>query len=331
MPDLATTYMGLELAHPLIAGASPLSASLDGVRRLEDAGAAAIVLPSLFEEQIVAEALAVYRAMEGPAETFSEARTYLPEPGGYTLGTQEYLEHVRSASAAVRVPVIASLNGVTLGCWLEFARQLEQAGAAALELNVFRIPTDPHESAAHVEGRTLEMVAAVRAAVSIPIAVKLAPFYTALAHFAAELERAGAAGLVLFNRFYEPDLDAEALDYAPHLQLSSSAELLLRLRWLAILSARVGAALAVSGGVHSTLDVIKASMAGAAAVQLVSLLLRSGPGVLRSRLAELRQWLAEHDYSSLRQLQGSMNLERCPDPAALERGNYIHMLQTWRP
>ncbi len=330
MLDLSTTYLGLELPHPLIVGASPLSDTVDGVRRLEDCEAAAICLRSLFEEQIVAESLAAHRATDFHADSYGEALSYLPAPEEYRLGPDAYLELIRDARAAVRVPIIASLNGTSLGRWLEYARLIEQAGASALELNVFHVPTRPDISASQIESRLVEIVREVRGSVKIPLAVKLGPFYTALAHLARELVAAGADGLVLFNRYFEPDVDVERLDHAAHLQLSTSGELLLRVRWLAILSAQVRASLAVTGGVHTVQDVIKSVMSGAHAVQLVSALLRCGPIRVSALLQELADWLGEYDYQSVRQMQGSMNMARCPDPAALARGNYIHMLQTWR-
>ncbi len=330
MLDLTTTFLGFELQHPLISGAGPLASTFDGVRRIEDAGAAAIILHSLFEEQIVAESIAAHRATDTHANTFGEALSYLPTPEDYALGPQEYVAHVQRCAEAVDVPLIASLNGVTLGRWIEYARQIEQAGADALELNVFRVPTSGGESAAQVEERVIELAGAVRAAVRIPIAIKLGPFYSALAHFAAQLERAGVNGLVIFNRFYEPDIDIDALAHTQTLQLSTSAELLLRLRWLAILSAQVRVSLAVTGGVHTARDVIKAVMAGAHGVQVVSALLQDGLGQINALLSDVHESLEEHEYQSLRQMHGSMNLLRCPDPAAIERGNYIHMLQTWQ-
>jgi len=328
--NLATTYLGLTLAHPLMPGASPLADDLDMVRRLEDAGAAAIVMHSLFEEQIAAEEQAAAR-VAGHGDSFGEALSYLPGSPPFALGPDRYLEQLRRIREAVAVPVIASLNGVTASGWLEYARLLEQAGAHALELNVYHVATDPAESADAVEARVLDVLRAVRAAVRIPLAVKLSPFYSALGHFAQELDLLGADGLVLFNRFYQPDIDPEALEVVPALQLSDSSELRLRLRWLAILHGRVRLGLAASGGVHTGLDALKAVMAGAQAVQLVSALLRRGPEHLAVVRADLTHWLEEHEYESLAQARGSMSLLRCPDPAAFERANYLHVLQSWRP
>ena len=328
--NLATTYLGLALPHPLMPGASPLVDDLDMVRRLEDAGAAAIVMHSLFEEQITAEEQAAAQ-VAGHGDSFGEALSYLPGTPPFALGPDRYLEQLRRIREAVAVPVIASLNGVTASGWLEYARLLEQAGAHALELNVYHVATDPTETAAAVETRVLDVLRAVRATVRIPLAVKLSPFYSALGHLAQELDLLGADGLVLFNRFYQPDIDPEALEVVPALQLSDSSELRLRLRWLAILHGRVRLGLAASGGVHTGLDALKAVMAGAHAVQLVSALLRHGPEHLAVVRADLTHWLEEHEYESLAQARGSMSLLRCPDPAAFERANYLHVLQSWRP
>ena len=328
--DLSTRYLGLELAHPLMPGASPLVDDLDTVRRLEDAGAAAIVMRSLFEEQIVGEQVAATAFLDDPAESFAEAQTYLPVSIDYRLGPDKYVDQLFAIKRAVSVPVIASLNGTTLGYWLEAAQLLEQAGADGLELNVYRLATDTARTAEEIEFETLEMVRAVRASVRLPLAVKLSPFYTSLAHFADRLAAAGADGLVLFNRFYQPDLDVENLEVERTLHLSDSSELLLRLRWLAILRGRVPVSLAASGGVHRPVDAVKALMAGADGVQVVSLLLREGPRALASLRTGLESWLAEHEYDSLQALRGSLSLQHCPDPSAYERANYIQLLQSWR-
>lgn len=327
--DLSTPYLGLKLPHPIMPGASPLVDDLDVVRRLEDAGAAAIVMHSLFEEQLVREELALHRGLEGFDHVHAEASTYLPRGTGFRLGPHEYLEQVRRIKEAVAVPVIASLNGTTEGGWVEYARWIEQAGADALELNTYHMATDPFECAAAVEQRLLDLLRAVRAQVRLPIAVKLSPYFTALPHLARALQDAGAAGLVLFNRFYQPDIDVEALEVVPTLRLSDPSELLLRVRWLAVLSPLVGCSLACSGGVHGPLDALKAVMAGAHAVQLTSALLQRGPGHLRVVLDGLRAWLEEHEYASLTQARGSMSHARCPNPQALERANYVRLLQTW--
>ncbi len=328
--DLTTTYMGLKLPHPFMPGASPLVDDLDTVKRLEDAGAAAIVMHSLFEEQIVREQLATFLHTEMHGESFAEALYYFPSPDRFALGPEEYLRHVARVKAAVRCPVIASLNGTTLGGWLHHARLVEQAGADALELNVYQLATDPEESAQQLEDRTLEMLRAVKSSVRIPVAVKLSPFYTSLAHVARRLDQAGADALVLFNRFYQPDIDVEELQAVRALHLSTSAELPLRLRWLAILSGRLRASLAVTGGVHTALDAVKAVMTGAHAVQVVSALLKRGPAYLGTLITEFRAWMEEHEYEFLGQLQGNMNLQACPDPKVYERANYMLMLQGFR-
>ncbi len=328
--DLSTTYMGLKLAHPLMPGASPLCDDLDGVRRLEDAGAAAITLRSLFEEQISREQMSTFMHTTPHGESFAEALSYFPSADGFVMGPDEYLEHLRKVKAAVKVPVIASLNGTSLGGWLRYAALMEQAGADALELNVYAINTDMEEDAATLEKRVLGMVRSIKGAVKLPVAVKLSPFYTSVAHFAKHLEEACADGLVLFNRFYQPDIDVEELQTVRNLVLSTSAELPLRLRWLAILSGRLRPSLAVSGGVHTHLDAVKAIMAGAHAVQVVSALLKNGPGYLKPLREELERWLVQHEYESLSQMCGSMSLRNSPDPAAYERGNYMMILQSWR-
>jgi dihydroorotate dehydrogenase (fumarate) len=328
--DLSVTYLGLTLPHPLIPGASPMVDDLDVVQRLAEAGAPAITMHSLFEEQIVHEQMAELHLMEAPSNSFSEALSFFPRASEYKLGPDEYLEQIGRIKRATSLPVIGSLNGVTSGGWVRYARYIEDAGADALEMNVYYLPTDPRETAADVERRTLDILRAVKSSVTIPVAVKLSQFFSALPHFAAELDAAGADGIILFNRFYQPDLDVEELTVVPTVRLSTSAELLLRLRWLAILSGHVSAALAVSGGVHTALDAVKAIMTGATAVQTVSSLLRNGPEYLRTMREELAHWLLDHEYDSLAQMRGSMNLLRCPDPAGFERSNYIRVLQGWR-
>ncbi|HYM60003.1 MAG TPA: dihydroorotate dehydrogenase-like protein, partial [Thermoanaerobaculia bacterium] len=303
---------------------------IDRARSLEDAGAAAIVMRSLFEEQIQSEAMATYRATESHADSFAEAQNYFADPAEFVVGPGEYLEHLQRIKKAVGIPVIASLNGFTPGGWLDYASWIEEAGADALELNVYYIPTQTAESSADIEFRTTEMVREVKRSLSIPVAVKLSPFYTALPHFAKKLEVAGADGLVLFNRFFEADIDIEELAVVSQMHLSDSRELLLRLRWLAILSGKLEkSALAVTGGVHTAIDAIKAIMCGASAVQLVASLLTRGPGHLRVLLADMVSWMEEKEYESLAQMCGSMNIARSPNPREYARGNYMHILQTW--
>jgi dihydroorotate dehydrogenase (fumarate) len=328
--DLSTTYLGLDLPHPLMPGAGPMADDLDTVRRLEDAGAAAIVMRSLFEEQIALEEATTFAVTEAHGYSHGEAGSYFPSPDAFALGPDEYLEQLRRIKAMVGVPVIGSLNGVTPGGWLRYARLMEEAGADALELNVYALATDPSEDARAVEDRTIGMVREVRGSVRIPVAVKLSPFYTAFANFAHRLDGAGPAGLVLFNRFWQPGIDVEELEVRRELHLSDSSELPLRLRWLALLSGNVRATLAVTGGVHAVLDVIQAVMAGAHAVQMVSALLHHGPAHLARLRRELAQWLEEHEYGSLREMRGSMSMRNCPDPEAYERANYMLTLQSWK-
>jgi dihydroorotate dehydrogenase (fumarate) len=330
MMDLSTSYLGFRLPHPLMAGASPLSADFDTIRHLEDAGTAAIVLPSLFEEQITADAEGTAQHMLAHEESHAEALSYFPLAAEYAMGPQRYLEHVRRVSDAVDMPVIGSLNGTSVEGWLDYARLIQDAGADALELNLYHVATDPHESGASVERRLLDVVREVKGQLRIPVAVKLSPFFSSFANVAQQLDEAGASGLVLFNRFYQPDIDPDALDAVPRLHLSDSSELLLRLRWLAILSGRVRASLCATGGVHTAGDAVKAVMAGAHAVQVVAALLIHGPMHLAKIRRELSHWLEEREYTSLEQAQGSMSLLRCPDPEAFERGNYMKILQTWK-
>jgi dihydroorotate dehydrogenase (fumarate) len=328
--DLSTPYLGLKLRHPFMPGASPLADDLDTVKRLEDAGAAAIVLRSLFEEQIVREEVDTFLHTNVHGESFAEALYYFPRSERFVLGPEEYLEHLGRVKAAVSLPVIASLNGTSDGGWLRYARLIEQAGADALELNVYSLSSDFEGTAQALEDRVVEMVRSVRRGVRIPVAVKLSPFYTSLAHLCRRLDEAGANGLVLFNRLLQPDIEPEDLVVARHVHLSSRAELPLRLRWLALLSGRVRPSLAVTGGVHDVRDAVKALMAGAHAVQLVSSLIQRGPGHLRRLRSELEAWMADHEYGSLDQLRGCMNFTSCPDPEVYERANYMLMLQGGR-
>ncbi|MGH9444021.1 MAG: dihydroorotate dehydrogenase-like protein [Thermoanaerobaculia bacterium] len=329
--DLSTKCLGLHLPHPLMPGASPMVDDLDTVRRLEDAGAAALVMHSLFEEQIVHEEVSQHLHLAATAESSAEALTYFPSPSEFAVGPDEYLELIARLKAAVDIPVIASLNGTTPESWVEYARLIEHAGADALEINFYYLATDPIENGEDVERRTLAVAAAVREALLIPVAVKLSPFYSSLANLARSLDGLGVDGLVLFNRFYQPDLDVENLEVVSSLHLSDSSELLLRLRWLAILAGRTRGSLIVSGGVHTAVDAIKAVMAGADGVQMVSALLRHGPEHLRRVLGEVEIWLGEHGYNSLSEARGSLSHARCPNPGALERANYMRILQSWRP
>lgn len=327
---LQTPYLGLELKHPIIAGASPFPDDLDKVRALEDAGIAAITMYSLFEEQITQNIVGAEAHLGSYENSFSEAVSYFPEAGILERSVDAYLDQVQGVKAAVDVPVIASLNGTREGAWVDYAALMEGAGADALELNLYFLPTDIEESASDLEERCIRIVQSVKSRIHLPLAVKLSPFFTALPHFAKRLAAAGADSLVCFNRFYQPDIDIDELDIRPSLELSHSHELRLRLRWLAFLSGRIDTQLAVSGGVHTGIDVAKSLMAGADVVQLVSSLLINGPGHVSEVLGELERWIEEKEYQSMDELRGSMNYLRCPDPEALERANYIRLLKSWR-
>jgi dihydroorotate dehydrogenase (fumarate) len=326
--DLSTTYMGFSLPHPLIPGASPMVDNLETVKRLEDAGAPLIVMHSLFEEQIVNEDLYFTRVLEQGDFSTPEAMSYFPRPMDFALGTNEYLQQIAHIKLVVSVPVIASLNGTTEGGWLSYARLIEQAGADGLELNLYDCAADLEETGEQVEARALQVIRAVRESISLPIAVKLSPFYSSIANFAKKVDDLGVAALVLFNRFYQPDIDPENLD-AIRVHLSTPADLLLRLRWLALLHGKLRASLAVTGGVHSATDAVKAVMAGADAVQMVSALLKRGPDYLREVREAMAQWLEEHEYESLQQMRGCMSLARCANPKAYERAHYMRLLQSW--
>jgi dihydroorotate dehydrogenase (fumarate) len=329
-PDLRTRYLGLQLRSPLVASASPLTGELDGLRRLEDAGAGAAVLPSLFEEQLTHDQLELDRLLETTAEHVGEAQSYFPELDDYNTGPWSYLQGIERAKQAVAIPVIASLNGVTPGGWVRHAKRMQDAGADALELNLYAVAADPRFGAAELEVRYLELVAAVRAAVTVPLAVKLSPFFTALANLAVRIVGAGADGLVLFNRFYQPDLDLDTLAAVPRLVLSTSEELRLPLRWIAILRGHLGgASLAATTGVHTGLDAAKVLLAGADVAMMTSALLRHGPGHVRTVEEELLAILAERDYPSVAQLRGSMSQAAMPDPAGFERANYMRTLLSW--
>jgi dihydroorotate dehydrogenase (fumarate) len=329
MIDLATRYLGLTLASPLVASSSPLCERIDNIRAMEDAGAAAVVLHSLFEEQLDVESLHLDRYLSHGAESYAEALGYFPDLRRYNLGPEGYLEHIRRAKAAVRIPVIGSLNGVSRGGWTDFARQIQQAGADALELNVFYVPTDPALSSAEVETMYVDLVREVRRAVTIPVAVKLGHSFTALANLAARLDAAGADSLVLFNRFYLPDFDLERLEVTPRLTLSSPHEVLVRLHWVAILYGHVRADLAVSGGVHGAAQVLKAMMAGARVAMLTSALLQHGIAHLARVRTDLVTWMEEHEYRSIAEMQGSMSYRSVAEPAAFERANYMKVLSSY--
>ncbi len=324
--DLTTTYLGLKLKNPLIASASPLTGKLDTLQRLEEAGASAAVWPSLFEEQIEHEELQIARLYDHGADSFAESRSFLPELNEYRIGPEVYLSQLAEAKKQLSIPLIGSLNGASKGGWVRYAKMIQDAGADALELNIYFIPTDPDMTGNDVEQQYVELVAAVKESISIPLAVKMGPYFSSLPRFATRLADAGVAGLVLFNRFLEPDVDLEALEFRPSLQLSTRNELRLPLRWIAILRDHVELSLAATSGVHFTEDVIKALLVGADAVMMASVLLQRGPGFLKQMLQELQSWLEEKEYESVQQLKGSMSRIRCSDPSELERANYMKAL-----
>ncbi|MBU0639737.1 MAG: dihydroorotate dehydrogenase-like protein [Planctomycetes bacterium] len=327
--DLSTTYMGLKLKHPVVPAAGPLSHEIGTIRQLEDAGAAAVVLHSLFEEQISAEAAELDHHLSHGTDSFAEALSYFPDAHDYKLGPEEYLEHVAKAKTAVDVPIIASLNGASHGGWIDYAKRIEQAGADALELNVYFLATDPELDSAAVEQRYIDILQAVKQAVKIPVAIKLGPFFSAFAWMACRLDKAGADALVLFNRFYQPDIDLEKLEVVPDLVLSSPFDMRLPLRWAAILYGKVEASLASTRGVVTGQDVVKLVMAGVDVVQVCSSLLRNGPGHIGKMLTEMKTWLEENEYESVEQMKGSMSQKSCPNPAAFERANYMKTLHTY--
>ena len=329
MSDLSTSYLGLTLKNPLVVSPSPLCMELGNIRQMEDAGASAIVLHSLFEEQLTLESKDLDNFLTHGTDSFAEALSYFPDMGQYNLGPEGYLEHVRKAKAAVKIPIIGSLNGVSTGGWISYAKKIEQAGADGLELNVYYIPTDPDMSGAQVEQMYADLVRDVRAGVKIPVAVKLGPYFSALASMARRLDQAGANGLVLFNRFYQPDFDLEALEVTPNLVLSRSDELRLRLTWVGILYGRVKADLAITGGVHTAEDAIKSMMAGARVAMMTSALLRNGIPHLKTVLSGIVDWMEKHEYASIRQMQGSMSQKSVAEPAAFERANYMKVLSSY--
>ncbi|MBK6788834.1 MAG: dihydroorotate dehydrogenase-like protein [Betaproteobacteria bacterium] len=327
--DLSTRYLGLPLKHPIVASASPLTGSIDSLRRLQDAGVAAVVLPSLFEEQIEHEEMATHNLMMYGAELSPEAHGFFPEMQNYPTGPDRYLKLIQEAKHALSVPVIASLNGHTPGGWTNIARQFQDAGADAIELNVYFLAASVDDTSAEVEQRYVDLVASVTQQVGIPVAVKVAPYFSAMANMAARLHQAGAAGLVLFNRFLQPDITLDELEVAPHLVLSTSDELRLALRWIAILRGRVGASLAATGGAHTPEDVLKLLLAGADCVMLASSLLTRGPGHVEALVRGVQAWLSDREYSSVAQMKGSLSQQACPDPDAFERANYMRALQSY--
>ena len=328
--DIASTYLGLSLKNPLVASASPLSRTLDGMKRLEDAGVSAIVMYSLFEEQIVHEAGELDHYLQYGTESFAEALSYFPEAEEYNLGPDEYIEHLHRAKGTLDIPIIGSLNGISTGGWISYAQKIAEAGADAIELNVYYIPTDPLLSAEKVEQRYLDVLEAVKRAVTIPVSIKLGPFFSSLSNVARRLDAAGADALVLFNRFYQPDIDLENLEVTPNVILSTSQALRLPLRWIAILHGRVKASLAATGGIHTAEDVLKILMAGADVAMLCSALLKHGPGHITTVLDDMVRWMTEKEYESVTQMKGSMSHRSVADPAAFERANYMKALNSYK-
>jgi dihydroorotate dehydrogenase (fumarate) len=331
MIDLSTTYLGLKLRTPLVSSASPLAQEISNIRRLEDAGASAIVLSSLFEEQLRLETLELDERLSAGTESFAEAATFFPEPSEFQLGPEEYLKHIVKAKAAVDVPIIASLNGSTVGGWTEYARKIEQAGADALECNIYFIPTDLDLAGSAVEQTYVEILRAVKSAVTIPVAVKLSPFFSNIANMAKRLDDNGADGMVLFNRFYQPDIDLEDLEVKPNVLLSTPQALRLPLTWIGILYARVKASLAATSGIHGHEDAIKMLMVGADVTMLCAALLRHGINHLQDVETGIRQWMEDHEYESVRQMKGSMSQLRCADPSAFERAQYMRAIKAYQP
>ena len=329
--DLSTTYLGLKLRTPLVPSASPLSERVDNIKLMEDAGASAIVFHSLFEEQIRREGNELFHHLNHGTNSYAEALTYFPEPTQFHIGPEEYLDHISKAKQSVKVPIIASLNGSTLGSWINHARLIQQAGADALELNIYWIPTDPFTTGAEVENTYVEIVEAVKSVVTIPVAVKLSPFFTNFANVASRLVDAGARGLVLFNRFYQPDIDPEALEIRPNVLLSTPMASRLPMRWIALLHGRVNASLAATSGLYRSTDIIKMLMAGADVTMLCSALLRHGIPYITALETDLGRWMEQHDYQSVTQLKGSFSQKNCPDPAAFERAQYMRAITSGAP
>lgn len=329
MINLSTTYLGLKLKSPIVVSAGPLCKDIANIKKMEDAGAGAIVLHSLFEEQINLESNELDQYLSQGSEVGAEANNMFPDMGTYNIGPDAYLEHIRKAKQAVKVPVIGSLNGMTNGGWIRYAKLMEEAGADALELNIYYLPTDPNVTGAQVEEMTIELVANVNSTVRIPLAVKLSPYYSSIANVAKNLDKAGADALVLFNRFYQPDFDLEALEVVPTLMLSRSNEIKLRLHWAAILFGKISADIAVTGGVHTAEDVVKSMMAGAKVAMTTSALLEHGIDYLKTLTADLTKWLEEHEYESIEQMQGSMSHKNVAHPSVFERANYMKVLSSY--
>ncbi len=328
--DLTTNYLGLELINPLVPSAGPLSEDISNIKAMEDAGAAAVVIYSLFEEQIEHDSMELFQRTTTHKESYAEALDYLPEPFDFKLGPEEYLEHIRKAKEAVNIPVIASLNGKSMGGWVDYAKKIEQAGASALELNIYLLATDLNKSGQEIEKIYIDIVKGVKSVVNIPIAVKMHPFFSSTAWMANELTKAGADGLVLFNRFYQPDIDLESLEVIPNVLLSTSMDSRLPLRWIAILYNRVKADLAATSGIYSEQDVIKMIMAGAKATQMLSSLLKNGINHISTVLGKMKEWMEINEYESVEQMRGSMSYMNVNEPGQFERANYMKILHSYK-
>ncbi|MFN6535705.1 MAG: dihydroorotate dehydrogenase-like protein [Nostoc sp. EkiNYC01] len=329
--DLTTTYMGLKLRSPLVPSASPLSEDIDNIQRMEDAGAAAVVMHSLFEEQLRLESYELHHHLTQGTESFSEALTYFPDSMSFRVGPETYLEHIYKAKQKVSIPIIASLNGSSVGGWTNYAKQIQQAKADALELNIYYVPTDFELTSNEIEQTYIDILRAVKAVVTIPVAVKISPYFTNMANMAKRLDKAGADALVLFNRFYQPDINLNLLEVEPNVLLSTPQSMRLPLRWIAILYGQIHADLAATSGIHRGDDALKMLMAGAKITMLCSVLLRHGINHIRVIEQEIREWMQKHEYESVRQMQGSMSQKHCPNPSAFERAQYMRSLATYKP
>lgn len=327
--NLTTNYLGINLRTPLVPSASPLTEKIDNVKRMEDAGAAAVVFHSLFEEQVRLDRHDLQYYLDQGTESYAESLTYFPEHADFKVGPEAYLEHLAQAKKAVAIPIIGSLNGTTFGGWMKYAHEIEQAGADAIELNIYSIPSDPEQSAEDIESSYLTILATIKAQVKIPVALKLSPFFTNFAQFARRADHAGANALVLFNRFYQPDIELETLEISPNILLSTPMAMRLPMRWIAMLYGRIGANLAATSGIHRATDALKMLMAGADVTMLCSILLRRGIEYLKVIEREMSEWMEEHEYDSVEQLKGSMSQEHCPDPTAFERAQYMRALSTY--
>ncbi|MBF1990853.1 dihydroorotate dehydrogenase-like protein [Fischerella thermalis] len=329
--DITTTYMGLNLRSPLVASASPLSENIDNIKQMEDAGAGAVVMHSLFEEQLRLERYELHHHLTQGTESYPESLTYFPEPAPFRVGPEEYLEHIRKIKESVSIPIFASLNGSSMGGWTSYAKQIQQAGADALELNIYYVPTDLDLTAQQIEQTYIDILKAVKTAVTIPVAVKLSPYFTNMGNMAKLLDEAGADAFVLFNRFYQPDINLKTLEVEPNVLLSTAQAMRLPLRWIAILYGRINASLAATSGIHKGEDVVKMLMAGANITMLCSVLLQHGIAHIRIIEQQLREWMKEHEYESVQLMQGSMSQKHCPNPSEFERAQYMRAIQSYKP